>query len=334
MSETKVFSGHSWINDRLRYQYLDPSASKGEAVGYYESGKLRFKYPAVNGNFHGICRIWYENDQLQCEETYENGDLIGIRQEWYPSGKLKSKSFYKEGVADGMFLTWHENGTLDAQVTYRNGMIGGVKKVWDAAGRLRSESSYKRGVLDGSCKEWSDNGKLICQSSYVGGQLDGLKIEWYPNGKLKMQARYNRGIRHGACIKWNDDGAVLYKKIYVRGVLIPERINNLINSGKLNAQHILKIRNIEVRRISLEELGYERFLSQMDHDILAKEGDNELIKIDWHERDEPIYLLKVRCPSTGTFYTLRVPPAVRRITEAIAWTFGMKEEEYLIAAET
>jgi hypothetical protein len=35
-----------------------------------------------------------------------------------------------------------------------------------------------------------------------------------------------------------------------------------------------------------------------------------------------------RCPSTGRDYVLRVPPTMNSAREAVAWTFGMKAEEY------
>ncbi len=49
---------------------------------------------------------------------------------------------------------------------------------------------------------------------------------------------------------------------------------------------------------------------------------------------EPLVLLKVRCPSTSNLYTPRVPPAMRRARPAVAWTFGMAEEEFQLAQES
>ncbi len=81
-------------------------------------------------------------------------------------------------------------------------------------------------------------------------------------------------------------------------------------------------------------MGYGRFLSQVTHQILDKAGDYELVKIDWHKREEPIYLVKVKCPSTGAFYTLRVPPTVKTVKEGVAWTFHLDQEEYNPEIET
>jgi hypothetical protein len=113
--------------------------------------------------------------------------------------------------------------------------------------------------------------------------------------------------------------------------LANSEIQNLfsqIKTGKFQAKDIIKIRNVAARRLLLEEFGYERFLAQLEHAILDVDGDNELVKIDWRKDEEPVHLVKVRCPSTGAFYALRVPPRMKTVKQAIAWTFRMKKDEY------
>jgi hypothetical protein len=43
---------------------------------------------------------------------------------------------------------------------------------------------------------------------------------------------------------------------------------------------------------------------------------------------DPVVAVLVKCPSTGRDYVLRVPPTMKSAREAVAWTFGMKAEEY------
>ncbi|MEG4023441.1 hypothetical protein QT996_11640 [Microcoleus sp. S13C4] len=46
---------------------------------------------------------------------------------------------------------------------------------------------------------------------------------------------------------------------------------------------------------------------------------------------EPIYLLKMTCPSTGHLHALRVPPKVRSAKEAISWVnWGIDPEEFQV----
>ncbi len=46
------------------------------------------------------------------------------------------------------------------------------------------------------------------------------------------------------------------------------------------------------------------------------------------DRDDPLVMAEVTCPSTGRKYMLRVWPWVRTVQEAIAWTFGLQAEDY------
>jgi len=285
MSQTKLLiKSYSWLKGNLQYHHLDLSNS--ETVGYYESGKMRFHYPLLDGKFHGICRHWYESGQLLSEEYYCKGLLEGIRKRWY------------------------ENGQLDEQVNYRNGLLEGVAKRWHPSGALEATWFHVRGVRHGAHHEWHENGNLRVESSYVNGLINGIFKRYDTDGKLKS------------------------KEVYVRGVIIKGEVKKLLESNGLTADRILKIKNAALRRVCLEEFGYERFLTQVKHEVISRDGEYELIRIDWHKREEPICLVKVKCSSTGVFYTLRVPPSVKTIKEAVAWTFGLKDNEYSPQKET
>ena len=248
--------------------------------------------------------------------------------EHYDNGKIKFRYLVHYGQMHGSGKIWYEDGNLQCEEEYINGKLHGLKRAWHPNGVLELENYYKNGLRDGSYKLWHENGKPREISSYVNGGYEGTRTVWYLSGLMQLQCHYRGGIRHGVEKKWGEDGKVQSNKVYARGVEIPLWVNDLIVSRKLRAEHILKINNTEVRRLCLEELGYERFLSQMEHTVIEKEGEQELVKIDWIKREEPICLVKVKCPSTGSFYTLRVPPASKTIKEAVAWTFGVPVSKY------
>ena len=45
-------------------------------------------------------------------------------------------------------------------------------------------------------------------------------------------------------------------------------------------------------------------------------------------------MVKVKDSTTGEIYLLRVPPTMKTCKEAVAWTFGMTAEEYVLEKET
>jgi len=285
-SAIETVLGQTWLQGRLRYNYLSPDKAAAETVGYHENGQMRFCYPVQNEKIHGIGRIWYENGDLQSEESYEHNSLHGPKKEWHPNGQLKK------------------------------------------------EANYKNGMLDGVRKEWYDTGILLKQCFYKEDRLDGQYLEMYGNGHIRQDFNFVTGRRHGLFNHGKPDGTIKLKEAYVRNVKIPLNIYKLFDTKQLTAKDILGIQNAEIRRICLEELGYARFLAQVDHQVIEKEGEYELVRINWYRDEEPICLVKVKCPSTGAFYTLRVPPDVQTIKEAVAWTFGLKANEYVPEKET
>jgi hypothetical protein len=278
----------SWVNGRFHCLQFD--ASSGETVGYYESGKLQFRYPTVEGRLHGTGRLWYEDGTLKCEEHYNRGALHGPAHYWYPNGVMERELNYQQGFLQGVRRDWYA-------------MLPGVQKI-----------------------------KQRCV--YVRDVLHGPMTSWYPDGKVRVELNFERGRRHGLHKFYNEEGTLRLKEIYVRGVRVPMKKYEKLLAGNCPASEILEIQNLAVRRIFVEEFGYARILAQMPHEVIAKDGEQELVRIDWSTREEPISLVRVKCPSTGAFYALRVPPSMKTVAQAVAWTFGMHEKKYVPEKET
>lgn len=100
--------------------------------------------------------------------------------------------------------------------------------------------------------------------------------------------------------------------------------------GLPSGQDILNTENVELRRILIEQLGYDQFLQQVGGLIRDRDsdpgGERQLVLVPL-EDDEPLMLLKVICPSTGHLHVLRVPPYLRSCHEAAAWIAGFDNPE-------
>jgi len=95
---------------------------------------------------------------------------------------------------------------------------------------------------------------------------------------------------------------------------------------KLVAKEILVIKNTQLRAVMVKRMGYEKLLKDIGGKSIHKQDDMELYEMDNPNGDESradktLKLLKVCCPTTGTYYTLRVPPQVKKCEEARQWTF-------------
>lgn len=83
---------------------------------------------------------------------------------------------------------------------------------------------------------------------------------------------------------------------------------------------LLEVSNAEARRVVADLVPTDRLaqaakeISRDDYGVLLDLGG--------------VRICRVVCPSTGRVYLLRVPPSCETAHEAVAWTFGLKVEEY------
>ncbi|XWK90996.1 MAG: leucine-rich repeat domain-containing protein [Phormidium sp.] len=90
---------------------------------------------------------------------------------------------------------------------------------------------------------------------------------------------------------------------------------------------ILEEKNIGIRRVLIQQIGYDRICQELQAIELDTWREYSLLKIDIfddfdieNERElEATYLLKMTCPSTGFIHALRVPPNMKSAREAIRW---------------
>lgn len=124
----------------------------------------------------------------------------------------------------------------------------------------------------------------------------------------------------------------------------------------LTFEDIEETENLELRERILEEFGYENYIREgfkkdkINYVIIGDKifqyhnpGSN-FYRIPGgylnNQEDKIIFLseditfLQVKDSSSGKIYFLKVPPDMRRVREAKAWTFGLKEEEYNPEIET
>jgi hypothetical protein len=106
----------------------------------------------------------------------------------------------------------------------------------------------------------------------------------------------------------------------------------------LNGTDILAERNAELRRVMIERVGFEKFLSEVKAEILDQDrdrgGERKLVRVPLPE-DEPVVVVSIHCPSTGRHYLVRVPPTIKTCHQAVAWTAGFDNpDDYAPLAET
>ncbi len=248
------------------------------------------------------------NGRLNLETTSNGNDLC---RGFYPSGEPHFVYPTKNDVFHGTCVIWHKNGAILSLEHYQNGM------------------------RQGASHEYHQDGSVAGKITYQNDLKHGESMAWHPNGKLATHYKYQNGQQHGPQTSWTNNGNLIFQEFHIRSIRVSEELWRHLENETLTAQMICAIENVTLRRACLEEFGYARFLSQMRYLTIQKKGDEALIRIsNWHRDEENIFLVKVRCPSTGAFYALRVPPGMKTIKAAAAWTFGLDEINYAPERET
>lgn len=122
--------------------------------------------------------------------------------------------------------------------------------------------------------------------------------------------------------EWIENGV---KTFYLSGVKVNHRLYTT-PAEKLDSAEIMAIENIQLRTSFCAKKGYGTILKDLQGKVIDTAGEYELYELPItkpadERADKVIHLLKVKCPSTGAYYTLRVPPNVHKVEDARQWTF-------------
>ena len=125
-------------------------------------------------------------------------------------------------------------------------------------------------------------------------------------------------------------------ELFWNGVRINERI--AFNPETITAEETMREQNIELRRVLMERMGYERFMASVDAQVIHRDvdpgGERKLLKAAV-PGDEDFVCLAVICPSTDRQYLIRVPPTMTNCHQAAAWIAGFDiAEAYAPLVET
>lgn len=177
----------------------------------------------------------------------------------------------------------------------------------------------------------------ILVQQYTKYCFDENKIYLIPKPKKLIFSNNQLHCESGPAFEYGNDTTELY---FWHNILVEKYI--IMNPEKITAEKILNEGNIEISRIMLERMGVEKFVKEtkakvVDQDIDGKGNCRQLLAIRLPAESFPesiMKIVKIICPSTGRTYMMRVPPQTITCQEAVAWTFGLKPNQYCPIEET
>ncbi|MFB2923517.1 MULTISPECIES: DUF6745 domain-containing protein [Aerosakkonema] len=148
--------------------------------------------------------------------------------------------------------------------------------------------------------------------------LSDRPVELFFDNQNRLHAEGKPAVQFG-------DGYCLYSH---HGVTLPEKYG-VLHPHQWQAEWLLSEENAEIRRVLIQGIGYGRISQELQFTKLDDWREYTLLKIDNNIDVEPIYLLKMTCPSTAMIHTLRVPPNFESAKEAIRWVnWGITPEKF------
>lgn len=133
---------------------------------------------------------------------------------------------------------------------------------------------------------------------------------------------------NGCAVEW-DDGEL---EFWLHGVRVPKVV--VENPHAITREEFLNIRNAEVRRIIVEQIGTDKFVHLLDlEEVDTKIINNQEVTLLQTRREDKVArsrlkFVRVIDTSTGRLYHICVDPQQVDAHEAVASTFGKTKEEY------
>lgn len=167
---------------------------------------------------------------------------------------------------------------------------------------------------------WALEGLAIVSERPLVATLD-------PRGRLHSES--------GPAIAWPDGTAIWAW----HGVAVPSSV--VTDPQLITVDAIRAEANVEVRRVMIERLGWERIVRDGGAELIDQDATGKLWELsrttDWSwNRARFVEVINSTPEPDGTrhHYFIRVPPEMRTAKQAVAWTFELGEIEYRPFAET
>ena len=117
----------------------------------------------------------------------------------------------------------------------------------------------------------------------------------------------------------------------IRSVHVPQSLMWILTepADRLDPMQILRLTNVEIRRVFVERVGIERLCEALHAECLDRQGDYRLLLLDLRDGRFRPYL-KMKNPSTGAWHIEGVHPNCQTVAEALQWRNRTDETPHIL----
>src|SRR6266567_2175752 len=280
-------------------------------------------------------------------------DILGNMDSMWDSVRDSVESNVRDSVGDNVWNNvWNsimdsmwDNVWNNVWYSVRGSVVGSVEDLlgpsrWDSVLTYADNSvaAYNNAIWLAVChffhEAFEENHLLhfALFNEMVSGYQLGSKEARLVRKPIRLEERDEQGRWHsvsGMCLQYRDGWGFSAW----HGVRVPEKL--ILHPDQLTKEDWLWEINLEVRRAMEERLGPDRFMELIGAKCIDQGRRGSLMEVDLgYDPERVAHYVQVRDASTQRQYSLRVPPSIRRADEAVAWTFGLDEQDYQPAQET
>ena len=212
----------------------------------------------------------------------------------------------------GVCHSWYKNGRLVRQkfiydnkkTAYDYNAFRKTCTIRDNAGKILYEIT---GVLNGRMNAYF-GGHSVFHKSMTDWFCDAHPFMVKKNGVIIYAGQIKNQQRVG---KWVENGKIFF---YERGVAIPKKLYET-PPDKLDPLKILPLSNAQLRMALMAKITPER-IAEIGT-VIHKNREMCLYDIPKYE----VRILRVQCPTTKSYYFLKVPKDSQKCEQARQWTF-------------
>ena len=135
------------LREGVLYLHGSKQPFTGLLVEDFSKGVRKLAIDLRHGKVEGRSHGWFENGQMEVEETFVAGVSHGLRTRWHANGQKKSEEHIEHGVVTGRYIEWHDNGQKAVEMTLKDGHPDGLVEAWHPDGTLKSQTRFESGKI-------------------------------------------------------------------------------------------------------------------------------------------------------------------------------------------
>ncbi len=103
----------------MEYREFRNGMKNGKQIAYWDNGKKRFQFKAVNDTYEGVLKEWDYNGNLFHLAHYKNGQEEGVQKLWYENGKIRANYIILNGKRFGLLGTKNCKNVSDSIIVVK-----------------------------------------------------------------------------------------------------------------------------------------------------------------------------------------------------------------------